>query len=140
MSKILGIRHITIEIHPGSLFMGINRNSSVQRYDVMNSCATALIVSFHFIERTTFVKFAVTLCRNLSLFNKLMYNYKSSPQIFEYTLTARCKSRIHAGAYLKSPSNLTLERASCYSLGHLCPGEYRFRLTFSPIDSHKIEY
>ena len=27
-----------------------------------------------------------------------------------------------------------------YSLGHLCPGEYRFRLTFSPIDSHKIEY
>jgi hypothetical protein len=37
MSKILGIRHIKIEIHPGSLFMGINRNSSVDLFYDRNS-------------------------------------------------------------------------------------------------------
>ena len=30
----------------------------------MNSCATALIVRFHFIERTTLVKFAVYIITN----------------------------------------------------------------------------
>ena len=58
--------NIKIEILPGFLFMGINRNFSfttgiLQFRDMMNSCATALIVRFHFIERTTLFKFAVNI-------------------------------------------------------------------------------
>jgi hypothetical protein len=106
--------NIKIEILPWSLFMGISFTTGILQFrDMMNSCATALIVRFHFIERTTLFNLLYTLCRNLSLFNKLMYNYKSSPQIVEYTLTARCKSRRRL---FKKPQQLNAQESVLFHI------------------------
>ena len=50
-----------------------------------------------------------------------MYNYKSSPQIVEYTLTARCKSR---SRLFKKPQQLNAQESVLLS-GKVTVGKYK---------------
>jgi hypothetical protein len=93
--------NVKTEILRGSLLlMGINRNSTVDPFDHRNSSVQGydeLLCDGPVCEFSLHWKDDLTsICcthyvADLSLFNKLIY--KSSPQIVEYTLTARCKSR-----------------------------------------------